>query len=79
MLQTPWVWKSSRLQLTSLPGYLRNGYGQASYICLVSVKGRTHCILVTGKARAAPLKYISIPKMELVAATLSVSINNLDY
>ena len=48
-----------------------NGYGQASYIRLVDDGGRIHCSLVMGKARA-PLKYISIPRMELVAATLSV-------
>ena len=50
----------------------KNGYGQASYIHLVSEKGRIHCSLVMGKAHVAPLKNILIPRMELVAATLSV-------
>ena len=34
--------------------------------------GKVHCSLVMGKARVAPLKYITIPRMEVVAATLSV-------
>ena len=49
-----------------------NGYGQASYICLVNEKGRILCSLVMGKARVASLRYISLPRMELVAATLLV-------
>ena len=49
-----------------------NGYGQASYIRLVDDGGRIHCSLVMGKARVARLKYISIPRMELAVATLSV-------
>ena len=48
--------------LHHFPDTCENGYGQASYICLVSVKGRTHCILVIGKARAAPLKYFQYLK-----------------
>ena len=50
----------------------KNDYRQASYIRLLKEKGRIHCSLVMGKSSVAPLKYISIPRMELVAATLSV-------
>ena len=51
-----------------------NGYGQASYIRLVDDGGSIHNSLVMGKACVAPLKYISIPRMKLVAATLSIYI-----
>ena len=37
--------------------------------------GKLRCSLVMGKARVAPLKYITIPRMELVAATLSVKVS----
>ena len=37
--------------------------------------GKVNCSLVMGKARVAPLKYITIPRMELVAATLSVKVS----
>ena len=33
--------------------------------------------IVMGKVRVAPLKFISIPRLELTAATLSVKISNL--
>ena len=49
-----------------------NGYGSANYIRLLNEKGRIHCSRVMGKASVALLKYISIPRMKLVAATLSV-------
>ena len=49
----------------------KNDYGQASYIRLLNEKGRIHCSLVMEKACVAPLKYISIPRMELTAVTLS--------
>ena len=53
------------------------GYGQSSYLRLVDKSGRIHCSLVIGKARVAPIKYMTIPRMELVAATLSVKMSIL--
>ena len=38
---------------------------------------KNSCCLVIGKSRVAPLKYIAMPRMELVAATLSVKISDL--
>ena len=52
-------------------------YGQASSLRIVDEFGRIHCCLVIGKSRVAPLKYITMPRMELVAATLSVKISAL--
>ena len=50
-------------------------YVQITYLRAVDESGKVHCSLVMGKARVAPLKYITIPRMELVAATLSVKIS----
>ena len=54
-----------------------DGYGQASYLRLVNDQAEVHCILLMGKARVSPLKYVSIPRLELVAATLSVKVGLL--
>ena len=50
----------------------KKGYGQVTYLCAVDKSGKVHSSLVMGKAQVAPLKYITIPRMELVAAALSV-------
>ena len=36
-----------------------------------------HCRLLIGNSRVGPLKFISIPRLELMAAALSVKISNL--
>ena len=36
-----------------------------------------HCSLVIGKSRVVPVKYISIPRLELTAATLSIKMSTL--
>ena len=39
---------------------------------MVSCVGAIHCNFIMGKARVTPKKFVSIPRLELVAATLSV-------
>ena len=46
------------------------GYGQASYLQLVSQDNQIHCSLLIGKSRVTPAKYVPIPRLELTAATL---------
>ena len=53
------------------------GYGQCSYVRLVDDKGQIHCSLIMGKARVAPLKMVTIPRLELTAAVVSVRVSDM--
>ncbi|XP_071948974.1 uncharacterized protein [Antedon mediterranea] len=50
------------------------GYGCVIYLRQISEQGKIRCSFVTGKARVAPIKKVTIPRMELTAATMSVKI-----
>ncbi|XP_032425349.1 uncharacterized protein LOC116724101 isoform X1 [Xiphophorus hellerii] len=47
------------------------GYGQCSYLRTVTSKGDVHCALVMGKARVAPTKVTTVPRLELTAAVVA--------
>ena len=51
------------------------GYGQCSYLRLVDDQNRIHCTLVMAKSRVAPLKPITIPRLELTAALVSAKVS----
>ena len=51
------------------------GYGQCSYLRLVDDTNKVHCAFLMGKSRVAPLKPITIPRLELTAAVTSVRIS----
>ena len=67
--------KVSECSIHHFSNACKSGYGQASYLRLVDDKGKIHCGLLMGKSRVTPLKHITIPRLELVAVTLSVKIS----
>lgn len=56
------------------------GYGECSYLRAINTDGDVHCSLVMGKARVAPTKVTTVPRLELsaavVAARTSVMLRN---
>ncbi|XP_064650045.1 uncharacterized protein LOC135501723 [Lineus longissimus] len=50
-----------------------SGYGQCSYLRQVDMQGQVYCSFVMAKARVAPLKTVTITRLELQAAVVSVN------
>lgn len=53
------------------------GYGQCTYPRLMNERGDVHCTFLLGKARVLPLKVTTIPRLELTAAVVSVTVSNM--
>ena len=50
-------------------------YGQVSYLRLVDQKDMMHSGLVMEKSRVTPIKFVSIPRLELAAVALSIKVS----
>ena len=73
-----------RVELHHFSDASQSGYGQCSYVRLVNQQDQPHVSFVMGKARVAPLKAITIPRLELTAAVVSTKVSQclkqeLDY
>ena len=53
------------------------GYGAVSYIRSKYESGKVHCAFLFAKSRVAPIKKISIPRLELTAAVLAVKVDSM--
>ena len=52
------------------------GYGACAYLRVVN-RSENHVVLIAGKARLAPMKQITIPRLEVAAAVLSIQLDVL--
>jgi len=53
------------------------GYDAVSYLRFIDTDSRVHCSFVMSKTRLAPLKSLSVPRLELTAATLAVKLDKI--
>eukprot|EP00057_Strongylocentrotus_purpuratus_P004328 XP_003728480.2 PREDICTED: uncharacterized protein LOC593649 [Strongylocentrotus purpuratus] len=53
------------------------GYGAVSYMRLTNTDGKVYSSIVIAKSHVTPLKKITVPRLELMAATLSVKLDAL--
>ena len=61
-----------RIELHHFSDASTTAYRSACYLRVVNQKGQVGCNLLFSRLRVAPLKQISIPRLELAAAALSV-------
>ena len=52
-------------------------YGVVSYLKIINDKGNIHTVLVMAKSRLAPMKHLTIPRLELCAAVLAARQDSL--
>lgn len=64
-------------QLHHFSDVSETGYGVVTYLVQKSSSNQTHRSFIVGKARVAPLKPITIPWLELTAATLAVKVDTI--
>ncbi len=69
--------KPQSLQLHHFADASELGYGTVSYIRMTSEKGNIHVSFMIGKARVALLKQMTIPRLELAAAVVSVKVDKM--
>jgi hypothetical protein len=67
--------KCVNIQLHHFADASQIAYGTASYIRMVNDKGDVHTQLIMAKSRLAPLRQMTIPRLELTAATIAAKMD----
>ncbi|TDH06297.1 hypothetical protein EPR50_G00132240 [Perca flavescens] len=65
------------VQLHHFSDASEDGYGTVSYLRLKNHWDKIHLAFILGKARVAPVKKVTIPRMELTAAVLAVRVDRM--
>ena len=64
-------------QLHNFADASQQGYGAVSYLRITNNDGIVHCAFVMSKSRLAPLKTLTIPRLELSAAVVAIRLSNM--
>ena len=75
LCETERFWRAQFRQLHHFSDASEEGYGAVSYLCLTDALGNIACSILLGKARVAPLKTVTEPRLELTAATVAVKLH----
>ena len=67
--------KVDSIQLHCFSDASEEGYGAVSYLRMADSQGNIACSILLGKARVAPLKMVTMPRLELTAATVAVKLH----
>ena len=67
--------KVDSIQLHCFSDASEEGYGAVSYFRMADSQGNIACSILLGKARVAPLKTVTMPRLALTAATVAVKLH----
>ena len=73
----PGRFNDSLLELHHFSDASEKAYGSCSYIRCINKRGEIHTALLFSKSKVAPIKPLSIPRLELQAALLSARIDSM--
>ena len=76
-LKPPNFGEITSAQLHHFADASEEGYGTVTYLLLHNYQGLTHTAFIMGKSRVAPLKPVTIPRMELTAAVVAARMDKL--
>ena len=76
-LKPPDFGEAITAQLHHFADASEKGYGAVTYLLLHNSHLQTHTSFIMGKSRVAPLKPVTIPRMELTAAVVAVCMDKL--
>lgn len=69
--------KSGKLNSHHFSDASDQGYGTVSYLKMTADNFDIHVSFILGKARVAPMKQMTIPRLELAAAVLAVKVDKM--
>ena len=76
-LKPPGFGKVVSVQLHHFSDASQQGYGAVSYLRFLNDKDAIHCSFMMGKARTAPLKTVTISRLELSAAVVASRLDKI--